>query len=66
MIEVQIADKNGHTTLMMSAADTVDLIEQHSGAWVFADNQMVQANQMGEADFADVSNVRIVPGLVGG
>jgi hypothetical protein len=66
IITVQLADKNGHSTLLMSPTETVDLVQQHSESWVFADNQMVQGDQLNEASLATVSNVRILPGLVGG
>jgi hypothetical protein len=65
-IMVQLADKNGHSEMLMSPAETVDLVQQHSESWVFADNQMVQGDQLNEASLATVSNVRILPGLVGG
>ena len=65
-IKVQIADKTGQTDLVLSPAETVEAIQQNSSSWVFADNRMVQANQMDEANLSTVSKVRILPGLVGG
>ena len=66
-IKVQIADRTGHTQeLEMSPADTAVAIQQNSSAWIYADNRMVQPNQMDEANLSTVSSVRIVPGLVGG
>ena len=67
MIKVQIADRTGHTQeLEMSPADTAVAIQQNSSAWIYADNRMVQPNQMDEANLSTVSSVRILPGLVGG
>ena len=66
-IKVQIADKTGHTQeLEMSPADTAVAIQQNSSAWIYADNRMVQPNQMDESNLSTVSSVRILPGLVGG
>ena len=65
-IEVQITDKTGQTDLILSPAETVEAIQQNSSSWVYADNRMVQSNQMDEANLSTVSSVRIVPGLVGG
>tara|TARA_B100000614_G_scaffold144719_1_gene128757 strand:- start:64 stop:366 length:303 start_codon:yes stop_codon:yes gene_type:complete len=66
-IKVQIADRTGHTQeLEMSPADTAVAIQQNSSAWIYADNRMVQPNQMDEANLSTVSSVRILPGLVGG
>ena len=67
MIKVQLSDENGHTELMMSPAETAEVIQENSvGAWIFADNAMVNADQMDEANLSTVSSVRIVPSLVGG
>ena len=67
LIKVQLSDGNGHTELLMSPAETADLIQENSaGAWIFADNAMVSADQMDEANLSTVSSVRIVPPLVGG
>ena len=66
MITVQLADKTGHTQMTLSPADTVETIQQNSGAWIYADNQLIQANQVNEENLSTVSSVRILPGLVGG
>ena len=66
MITVQLADKTGHTQMTLSPADTVATIQQNSGAWVYADNQLIQADQVNEDNLSTVSSVRILPGLVGG
>ena len=66
MITVQLADKTGHTQMLLSPADTVETIQQNSGAWVYADNQLIQADQVKEDNLSTVSSVRILPGLVGG
>ena len=67
MIKVQLSDENGHTELMMSPAETAEVIQENSvGAWIFADNAMVNADQLDEANLSTVSSVRIVPSFVGG
>tara|TARA_B100000519_G_C13802348_1_gene231804 strand:- start:198 stop:413 length:216 start_codon:yes stop_codon:yes gene_type:complete len=65
-IKVQIADLDGEQIVMMSPAETAATIQQNSSAWVYADNSMVQPNQIDEASLSTVSSVRILPGLVGG
>ena len=65
-IKVQLADKSGHSELLMSPAETVETIQQNSSSWIYADNQLVQADQVDEANLSTVSSVRILPGLVGG
>ena len=44
-IKVQLADKSGHSQMLMSPAETVETIQQNSSSWVYADNQLVQADQ---------------------
>tara|TARA_Y100001954_G_C15445410_1_gene423699 strand:- start:344 stop:562 length:219 start_codon:yes stop_codon:yes gene_type:complete len=64
---VQIADKFGHTSAMMTREETLEAIEDNEGSWVFnGSGQMVQPQQLAETDWDTVGTVRIVPGLVGG
>ena len=65
-IKVQLADKTGHTQVLLSPAETVETIQQNSGNWIYADNQLIQADQVNEDNLSTVSSVRIMPGLVGG
>jgi hypothetical protein len=65
-ITVQLGDKNGHTTMMLNPSQAVETIQQNSGAWVYADNQLIQADQVNEDNLSTVSQVRILPALVGG
>ncbi len=66
LIKVDISDKTGHTTQMLSPAETVETIKQNSSSWVYADNQKIDPDQVDEANLSTVSSVRIVSGLVGG
>ena len=63
---IEIADQSGHTTLQLTKAETMMKVSESPGAWVFADGQMVQSQQLESADWGTVGTVRIVPGLVGG
>ena len=64
---VQIADRFGHTSAMMTREETLDAVAENDGAWVFNGNgQMVQPADLAETDWSTIGTVRIVPGLVGG
>jgi len=63
---VEIADQSGHTTLQLTKEETLGRVSDSPEAWVFAGGQMVQAQQLENADWGTVGTVRIVPGLVGG
>ena len=66
-IKVQISDKTGHKTLMLSPAETVETIQQSSSPWVYVDNTMIDPGQVDEANISTASGVRIMSsGLVGG
>ncbi len=65
-IKVQLSDKNGHSQMLLSPAETVETIQQNSSSWVYADNQKIDPDQVDEANLSTVSSVRIVSGLVGG
>jgi len=64
---VQIADRFGHTSAMMTRDETLEAVADNEGAWVFNGNgQMVQPAELAEANWDTIGTVRIVPGLVGG
>ena len=63
---VEIADASGHTTAMLTQKETLDKVSESAGTWVFAGNQLVQAEQLAQADWSTVGTVRIVPDLIGG
>ena len=63
---VEVADQSGHSTLQLTKEETLERVSESPGAWVFANNQMVQPQQLQNADWGTVGTVRIVPGLVGG
>jgi hypothetical protein len=64
---VQIADKFGHTSAMLTREETLETVADNEGAWIFNGNgQMVQPAELAEANWDTIGTVRIVPGLVGG
>lgn len=64
--KVEIADKTGHTVLQLTKAETIVRAAETIDSWIFAGNQMVQAEDLAEANWDTVGTIRIVPGLVGG
>jgi len=61
MIKVTIADKSGHTELMMDSEQLTDLLAENTEAWVFVDGQLVNS-----VDVENVEAVTIMPAMVGG
>ncbi len=65
LIQVLIAEA-GQRYYQLNPQETLEKIQQNSGAWIYADNQLIQADQVNEDNLSTVSSVRILPGLVGG
>ena len=63
---VEIADKTGHTTLELTKGETLSRVAASEGSWIFAGDQLVQAEQLAQSNWDTVGTVRIVPPLVGG
>ena len=63
---VQIADASGHAEMELTKAETMDVIAQNQGAWIFSGNQLVQPADLEQANWADVGTVQVMPPLVGG
>ena len=63
---VEMFDHTGHTVSEMTQAETLDRVSESAGSWVFANNQMVQLEQLAQADWGTIGTIAIVPNLVGG
>ena len=62
---VEIADHTGHTVASLTQRQTIDLISD-SERWVFAGDQMVEPEQLAQADWSTVGTVRVMPRIVFG
>jgi hypothetical protein len=62
---VEIADHTGHTVASLTQRQTIDLISD-SERWIFAGGQMVEPEQLAQADWSTVGTVRIMPRIVFG
>ena len=67
LIQVHIAE-TGPRHYQLNPQDVLELIREKSspGAWIYADDQLIQAEQVNEENLSTVSSVRILPALVGG
>ena len=63
--QVKIADPTGHTSQMLTRAETVDVVEQNPNAWVFVGNQLVQPAALNDVQWGN-DDILLVPQLVGG
>ena len=67
LIEVWVAE-TGPRHYQLNPQEALEKIREESspGTWIYADNQLIQADQVNEDNLSTVSSVRILPGLVGG
>ena len=59
---VMIADASGHTTLELTRAETVEVVEQNPNAWVFVGNQLVHPAELNDVQWG-ADTIRLVPPL---
>lgn len=64
--QVEIADSTGHTTLQLTKSETLEKINENPGSWVFANDRLLQPQELAEQNWNTVGSIRLVPGLVGG
>jgi hypothetical protein len=63
---VEIADETGHTTLELTKAETMEVVNQNQDAWIFAGNRLVQMTELEQTDWETVGTVRLMPALGNG
>ena len=66
LIELQITNETGHTTLQMEPVQMPQVIREHPRHWVFVDDQLIGRERVATFDWEGVLNVRLMPALVGG
>ena len=63
---VEIADATGHSVVQMTQEELTHKAEAAQGTWVFVNDQMVSTNDLAEMNLDETSQIRLMPGLVGG
>ncbi len=63
---VMIVSNDGHTQLELTRDETMEVLAQNEGTWVFESNRRVEPRDLAEADWGQIGTIRIVPPLVGG
>jgi len=63
---VEIADKSGHTEVVMTQAEISQTASSAQGTWVFVNDQLVSTSDIADMNIAAGSRIRMMPGLVGG
>jgi sulfur carrier protein ThiS len=63
---VEIADKSGHSEVVMTQAEIADKAQSAPGTWVFVNDQLVSTADVADMNIDAGSRIRLMPGLVGG
>ena len=67
---VQITDQFGHSEMILTQAEALELIEEKSDHWIFMDGRLVDAATIAKVDWANMAKnettLQLSPGLVGG
>jgi sulfur carrier protein ThiS len=63
---VEIADKSGHSEVVMTQAEVAEKAQAAPGTWVFVNDQLVSTADVAEMNIDAGSRIRLMPGLVGG
>jgi len=65
-MKLRILNETGHTEMAVAASEVLDHINEHATHWVFVDGEMVSRNEIALVNWDDVSDVDLVPAIVGG
>ena len=65
LIQVTISEA-GQRHYQLTPQETLEKIQQNSNSWVYADNDLIEAEKVTVEHLSHVSQVRILPALVRG
>lgn len=65
-MKLRILNETGHTEMSVPVNEILDQINEHATHWVFIDGEMVNRSEISSVDWDDVSDVDLVPAIVGG
>ncbi|MAE38677.1 MAG: hypothetical protein CL969_03470 [Euryarchaeota archaeon] len=64
---VELCNSSGHSILELTKAETMDVIEQNQGVWIFVNNRLVRSTaELEQVNWADVNNLKLTGPLLGG
>ena len=65
-MKLRILNETGHTEMAVAPSEVLDHINEHATHWVFVDGEMVSRSDIALVNWDDVSDVDLVPAIVGG
>ena len=65
-MKLRILNETGHTEMSVAVSEIMDHINEHATHWVFVDGEMISRSDINAVNWDDVSDVELVPAIVGG
>ena len=65
-MKLRILNETGHTEMSVATEEIMAHINAPATHWVFVDGEMINRSQISEVNWDDVSDVDLVPAIVGG
>jgi len=65
-MKLRILNETGHTEISVATTEIMDHINEHATHWVFVDGEMINRSDINGVNWDDVSDVELVPAIVGG
>ena len=65
-MKLRILNETGHTDLEVTMNEAIEQINDHPTHWVFVDGEMINRSDINGVNWDDVSDVELVPAIVGG
>ena len=65
-MKLRILNETGHTEMSVPVNEILDQINEHATHWVFVDGEMMNRSDINGVNWDDVSDVELVPAIVGG
>ena len=65
-MKLVIVNETGHTDMTVTQVEVIDQINDHPTHWVFVDGEMVIRQDIADVSWDTVSEVELIPAVVGG
>ena len=65
-MKLRILNETGHTEISVATTEIMDHINELATHWVFVDGEMINRSDINAVNWDDVSDVELVPAIVGG
>ena len=65
-MKLRILNETGHTEMTTALDELMDHVNEHPEHWIFIDGDFVTRSEISDVDWDNVTDVDLVPPIVGG